>query len=348
MPLEPLTIFGRAIGPGRPAFLIAEAGVNHNGRFDLAQQLVGAAADAGADAVKFQTFNAERLAVRAAPALPHQGAGESQYELLTRLALSAEDHRRLIVECGRRRIGFLSSVFDEESADVLEALGVEAFKIPSGELINLPLLAHVAAKGKPMLVSTGMATLEEVRAAVETIRAAGHPPLVLLQCVSRYPTPPAEANLRAMRTLADAFGVPVGYSDHTPGIEVALAAAALGACVIEKHLTLDRALPGPDHHASLEPDEWAALARGVRTVESALGHGRKSPSAGEADTAAAARKSLVAAQPIPAGSVVTAEQIAAKRPGTGLSPALRGQVVGRRAKQAIPADTVLAWEMFVE
>jgi sialic acid synthase SpsE len=245
----------------------------------------------------------------------------------------------------QRGIIFLSSPFEQDSADLLAKLGVAAFKIPSGELTNLALLSHVASKRAPMIVSTGMATLDEVAAAVAAIRAAGNEQLALLHCVSQYPANPADANLRAMATMAQAFGLPVGYSDHTPGFEVALAAAALGACVIEKHLTLDRDLPGPDHQASLEPEEFARMVRGIRSVESALGDGRKEPAAGERETALVARKSLVAAVRIPAGTTLTSEAVTAKRPGTGLSPSMLSSVVGRTAAIEISADTILSWEM---
>lgn|SRR5574337_759063 len=339
----------RTVGAGHRAFVVAEAGVNHNGSLDLARRLVDAAVKAGADAVKFQTFKAERLVAPGAPKAEYQerttGTAESQLDMLRGLELSPEAHRDLMAYCRAQRILFMSTPFDEESADFLDDLGVIVFKIPSGEITNLSFLAHVARKGKPMIVSTGMAGLDEVEAAVHAIEEAGNRQLVLLHCVSSYPANPAEANLRAMDTMATAFRVPVGYSDHTPGIEVALAAVALGACVIEKHFTLDRGLPGPDHQASLEPDELTALVRGVRIVESALGHGRKEPTAGELDTARVARKSLVAAVDIRKGTVVRAEMIAVKRPGTGLPPAMRSQLVGRVAKRDIPAGTVLGLEM---
>lgn len=346
---SPVTIAGRQIGSGQPCFIIAEAGVNHNGDPELARQLIDVAKTAGADAVKFQLFRADRLASAAAPKAGYQvwttGGGESQLEMLRRLGLPLEAHRALRDYCGEQGILYLCTPFDEPSADFLETLAVAAFKIPSGELTNLPFLAHVARKGKSLIVSTGMATLAEVEAAVRTIDAAGNRDVVLLHCVSNYPANPAEANLRAMQTMAEAFGLPVGYSDHTPGIEVALAAVALGACVIEKHFTLDRTLPGPDHRVSLEPQELVALVRGIRTVEAALGHGRKEPAPSEADTAAVARKSLVAAKDIATGSTVTADSIAIKRPGTGLPPAMLEQVVGRIATEDIPADTVLTLEM---
>ncbi len=342
-------IAGRTVGPGHPCFIIAEAGVNHNGDLALAKRLIEAAAKAGADAVKFQTFRGERLVSPTARKAAYQtaatGAHESQLDMIRRLELPDVAFGELKRHCTACGVLFLSTPFDEESADLLEDLGVAAFKIPSGEVTNLPLLAHVGRKGKPVILSTGMSTLEEVRAAVDTLRQAGAQDVVVLHCVSSYPADPADANLRAMATLADAFHAPVGYSDHTPGIEVALAAAALGACVIEKHVTLDRTLPGPDHRASLEPVELAALIRGVRTVESALGDGRKRPVPSEADTAAVARRSLVAARDVPAGATLTEDTLAVLRPGTGLSPALRARVVGRIAKVHIPAGTPLTWEM---
>lgn len=343
-------IAGRKIGLGQPCFVIAEAGVNHEGQLERAKWLVEVAAEAKADAVKFQTFSAQRLASPLAPKAAYQTRSiddhESQLDMLSRLELSPEAFRELYQSASVRNILFLSTPFDEESADFLEALGVPAFKIASGELTNLPVLKHVARKKKPMIVSTGMASLADVEEAVRAIREAGNDRIILLHCVSNYPAEPRDVNLRAMRTMAEAFGVPVGFSDHTPGLEVALAAVALGACVIEKHFTLDRYLPGPDHQVSLEPEELARLVRGIRIVEQALGDGRKEPAASEAPIAAVARRSLVAAENIPRGTVLTERLIAIKRPGTGLSPALRDQVVGRAVKQDVAAGTVLTWAMF--
>lgn len=346
---RPLDVGGRMVGPGHPCLLIAEAGVNHNGDLDLARRLVDAAARAGADAVKFQTFSAERLAVPGARKAAYQLRGsperEGQLEMLRRLELDERAHRDLLERCRRRGILFLSAPFDEGSADMLERLGVPAYKIPSGELTNLPFLAYVASKGKPMIVSTGMSSLREVRDAARALRGAGCREWALLHCVSKYPAKPGEANLRAMGALSGTFRVPVGYSDHTPGIEVALAAAALGACVIEKHLTLDRASPGPDHAASLEPGEFRELARGLRVVESSLGDGRKRPAPGEGATALAARKSLVAARDIPAGSRLTRELVGAMRPGTGLPPSMLRRVLGRAARRDIPRGRLLSLGM---
>jgi N-acetylneuraminate synthase/N,N'-diacetyllegionaminate synthase len=344
-----LELAGRRIGPGEAVFIIAEAGVNHNGDLTLARRLVEAAAAAKADAVKFQTFRAERVAGPASPKAAYQlattGRETSQLDMLRGLELPREAFAELQRECEARGILFLSTPFDEESADLLEKLNVPAFKIPSGEITNVPLLAHVARKRRPIILSTGMSTMEEVRAAVETLRQAGATQLILLHCVSNYPADPRDANLRAMAAMAEAFQVPVGYSDHTPGIEVALAAVALGACVIEKHFTLDRTLPGPDHRASLMPQELEALVRGIRIVESSLGDGRKRPMPSEADTAAVARRSLAAARDIAAGQTLTEDAIEILRPGGGLPPALRPAVVGRTATVDILAGTPLTWDM---
>ena len=344
-----IDIAGRKVGPGQPCFIIAEAGVNHNGDVKLAKRLINVAAEAGADAVKFQTFKAERMVSVTAPKAEYQlqttDAAESQLEMLQHLELSPEAHRELHAYCQERGVLFMSTPFDEESIDLLDELGVPVFKIGSGEITNWPFLEYVARKGKPIILSTGMSYLSEVDEAVRVIRDAGCDQLVLLHCVSNYPADPADANLRAVQTMAMAFGVPVGYSDHTPGIEVALAAVALGACVIEKHFTLDRSLSGSDHRASLEPDELTALVQGIRTVEAALGHGRKEPAASEANTAAVARKSLVAARDIPAGTKLTEGLIAIKRPGTGLPPAMRLYLIGRTVRMGIPAETLLTLEM---
>lgn len=344
-----ISIASRTVGPGWPSFIIAEAGVNHNGVPELARKLVDAAVEANTDAVKFQTFCARRLAGPDAPKADYQiettGSEESQLEMLERLELSPQAHRDLMAYCEQKGILFLSTPFDQQSADLLEELGLPAFKIPSGEITNLPFLAHVAAKGKPMIVSTGMSDMDEVAAAVEVIRAAGNDELVLLHCVSNYPADPADANLRAMASLSARFDVPVGFSDHTLGIEIALAAVALGACVIEKHFTLDRNMEGPDHRASLEPDELSAMVLAIRKVESALGDGDKRPAAGEGATARMARKSLVAARDIRAGEVLQADMIAVTRPGTGMPASMLERVIGRTLACDVSAGTVLREEM---
>ena len=341
-----VSIAGRPIGAAKaPCFVIAEAGVNHNGRLDLAVQLIDAAVAARADAVKFQTFKTERLVTRAAPKAEYQKAatraGESQFEMLKKLELSERDHLKLFAYCKHRGIVFLSSPFDEASADFLFELGVPAFKLGSGELTNLPLLAHVARMKRPMILSTGMAGLREVEAAVRAVRRAGNDRLVLLHCVSQYPAKPSTVNLRAMETLGKKFGCPVGFSDHTRGIEVAIGAAALGAAVIEKHFTLDRKMPGPDQQASLEPRELAAMVYAIRVVQAALGDGRKKPQAAELKVAAVARKSLVAARAVRKGSRLQKADITIKRPGTGLPPSKLRTVVGRIAKTNIPEGAVI-------
>jgi N-acetylneuraminate synthase len=338
-------VAGRTIGDGR-CFIIAEAGVNHDGDADRALALVDAAADAGADAVKFQTFSADRIVTADAPKARYQArdAAATQRDMLRRLELDEAAHRRLAAHAAERGLVFLSSPFDEESADLLDKLGVAAFKIPSGELINSPLLRHIAAKRRPMIVSTGMATLDEVRVAVDVIGAAGGAALALLHCVSAYPAEPQDANLRAMATLRQAFAVPVGWSDHILGSEAALAAAALGAAVLEKHLTLDRTLPGPDHAASFEPDEFAALVRGVRIIEAALGSGEKRPTEAELEIAAVARKSIVAARWLAAGHVLSPSDVVLRRPGTGLPPAMLERILGRRTTRPIEQGALLREE----
>jgi N,N'-diacetyllegionaminate synthase len=347
--LSPVVVGGRRIGPGEPVFVIAEAGVNHNGDPQRAKKMVDAAAEAGADAVKFQTFSAERLVTAAAleggrddPAAP---ALQSQIEMLRRLELSPQAHRELHSLCEARRILFLSTPFDERSADLLEGLGVLAFKIGSGELTHLAFLDYIARKRKPVMLSTGMAYLSEVDEATRVIRNAGCDQLILLHCVSAYPAAPSQANLRAMRAMSEAFQMPVGYSDHTLGSEVALAAVALGACVIEKHFTLDRTLPGPDHHVSLEPRELGAMVRSIRTVERALGRGIKEPGQSELANRIAVRRSLVAVQNIPAGTRIHKDMITAKRPATGLPPGCLDWLIGRRARVMITANQFILPEM---
>lgn len=336
-------IAGRTIGDTSP-FVIAEAGVNHNGSPELALELVDAAAAAGADAVKFQTFRADALALPSAPQARYQrerAEAGSQRQMLQALELPTEALRACRDRALERGIVFLSTPFDLASVQVLVELEVPAFKIGSGDLTNLILLRAVAALGRPMIVSTGMATLDDVIAAVATVQAAGNPPMVLLQCTSAYPAAPGDANLRAMATLRDRFGVLVGYSDHTLGITSAIAATALGAAVIEKHLTLDRTLPGPDQAASLEPAEFAQMVVAIRDAHASLGDGIKVPSADEADVRMVARRSLVVVREIEVGQVVDAADLDARRPATGLSPMLLPVVIGRRAARRMPAGTIL-------
>ena len=339
-------------GAGGRIFIVAEAGVNHNGDPALARRLVDAAAESGADAVKFQTFRVDALLTRGAPKAGYQvettGAGESQREMLARLELATAVLAELKDRAAKRGLTFFSAPFDEESADVLDRLGVALFKVPSGEITNLPLLRHLASKGRPIILSTGMSSLDEVEQAVAAIRAAGNPPLAVLHCLSAYPAPAAEVNLRAMDALAARCGCPVGFSDHTVGIEIAVAAAARGAVIIEKHLTLDKTLPGPDHRASLDPVEFAAMVRAIRAVESALGDGTKRPMPSELDTRRVARKSLVAARALRAGARLGAGDVLIKRPGTGISPADLDKAIGRPLARDIAADEVIGWEALAE
>jgi N,N'-diacetyllegionaminate synthase len=339
----------KIVGPDAPCFVIAEAGVNHNGDIDMAHQLVDVAAAAGANAVKFQTFCAERLVVAAAPKATYQTEatepGESQLDMLRDLELSADDHRVLMEHCSHAGLMFLSTPFDAGSADMLEDLGVQAFKVPSGEIPNHSFLAHLARKRKPMIVSTGMALLGEVEAAVRSIEEAGHGEVSLLHCVSAYPAHPDDVNLRAMQTLRHAFGLPVGFSDHTIGNEISIAAVALGASIVEKHVTLDRKLAGPDHRSSAEPGEFSNLVREIRNVEAALGSSRKAPSLREANTAEVARKSVVAACRIESGDRLTSDMLAIMRPGTGLQPEMLERLVGRTTKVTIDPGAMMDWDM---
>jgi N,N'-diacetyllegionaminate synthase len=327
--------------------IIAEAGVNHNGDLALARQLIDVAAEAGADLVKFQTFSADRLITTHARKADYQtqttDASESQHTMIRRLELTHDMHEALIAHCNTRGIQFFSTGFDPESIDLLVELGLDRFKIPSGEITNLPYLRHVGRYGKPVILSTGMATLGEIEAALEVLEQAGTPRerITVLHCNTEYPTPMADVNLRAMLTIRDAFGVAVGYSDHTSGIEVAIAAVALGATVIEKHFTLDRNLPGPDHKASLEPDELKAMVAAIRNIEQAIGDGIKRPSASEAKNKPVARKSIVAACAIRAGECFSEINLAVKRPGTGLPPMRWDEVLGRKAPRDFAPDELI-------
>jgi len=327
--------------------IIAEAGVNHNGSLDLAKQLVASAAAAGADLVKFQSFITGNSISRQAPKAEYQksttGTDESQYEMVRKLELSRADHEELIEECRRHGIGFFSTAFDSNSFDMLIDLGLNQVKIPSGELTNLPLLRYMTRLGMPVILSTGMAGLGDIEAALDVIEKAGTPRslITLLHCTTEYPTPMEDVNLRAMISLKSAFGVEVGYSDHTSGIEIPIAAVALGATVIEKHFTLDRSLPGPDHQASLEPQELKAMVDAIRNIERALGDGIKRPSASELKNKPIARKSLVASRPIRAGEAFDADNLDSKRPGTGISPMRWDEVIGRTAPRDFAADELI-------
>ncbi|MDG2003427.1 MAG: N-acetylneuraminate synthase [Novosphingobium sp.] len=335
----------------RSPFIIAEAGVNHNGDADRALAMVDIAAVAGADAIKFQTFSADRLvtrnAAKAAYQLANTGSG-SQYEMLKALELSDETHRALFDRCTQRGIEFMSTAFDEQAADVLASLGMVHFKIPSGDLTNLPFLQHIAAKGRAVILSTGMGKMEEIHDAVAALRA-GHPAgdnadITVLHCTSNYPARPEELNLRAMASIARETGLPVGYSDHSEGSEAAMLATAMGATVIEKHFTLDRNLPGPDHRASLESDELNEFVACLRNVETMLGSAEKGPTQSEMETRKAARRSITATRVISAGENIAADAIALKRPGTGLEPKEFDTVVGRIASRDIAEGEQFDWD----
>ena len=327
--------------------IIAEAGVNHNGDLTLAKQLIDKAAEAGADLVKFQSFSADRLATRQAKKANYQiattGSTETQHQMLSRLELSANMHYELTAHCDLRNIEFLSTGFDIESINFLIKLGINYFKIPSGEITNLPYLRHIGQFSKSVILSTGMSTLGDIEAAIDVLEQAGTPRLLItvLHCTTEYPTPMAEVNLRAMQSMQAAFGVSVGYSDHTAGIEISIAAAALGATVIEKHFTLDRNLPGPDHKASLEPDELKAMVSAIRNIEIALGDGIKRLTPSESRNKPVVRKSLVASKVIKAGEVLSAENITTKRPGTGMSPMTWDAVMGRKAVRDFAVDELI-------
>lgn len=347
--MQQLTIEKKGIGSQNPCFIIAEAGVNHNGDVALAKKLIDAAIEAGADAVKFQTFKAKNIVTPTAEKADYQkhttGAGESQYEMIKKLELSETDFRDLSDYAKEAGIIFLSTPFDEESVDLLDHIGIPAFKVPSGEITNFPLLKKVAQKSKPIILSTGMATLGEVEEALNYLKKHGAEEIVLLHCTTSYPAPVMSVNLRAMETLRCAFQVPVGYSDHTEGITIPIAAAAMGACVIEKHFTLDRTLPGPDHQASLEPQELAAMVKAVRDVELARGNGIKGPTEEEEAIKRVARRSIVAKRDIHMGDVLTEDDLATKRPGIGIEPRYLDSVVRMKARVPIRRDQVIQWDM---
>lgn len=328
-------------------FIIAEAGVNHNGQLTLAKQLVEAAAGAGADAVKFQTFRAENLVAASAPKAAYQkkttGTNESQLEMLRKLELSATDFIALKEHCAAHKILFMSTPFDLESVDFLAGLGLEIFKIPSGELTNLPYLRKLGGLGKNLILSTGMADLAEVQAAVTALLLAGtqQEQLAVLHCNTEYPTPYEDVNLRVMETLRTTLHLRVGYSDHTLGIEVPIAAVALGAAIIEKHFTLDKTMPGPDHQASLEPGELRQMIQAIRHIEIALGQKEKKTTRSERQNRIVARKSIVAAHAICKGEILNDLNLTVKRPGTGISPMQWDQVLGRPAPRNFVKDELI-------
>lgn len=339
-----IEVGGKIIGPQQSCFVIAEAGVNHNGDVDLAEKLVYSAAEAGADAVKFQTFKAEQVTTKLSPTAAYQkkNVGEdNQWSLLRPLELKEEAYPRLIKACQKAGIMFMSTPHGHiDSAKFLEPM-VEIWKVGSGDLTNLPFLKFLGESKKPIILSTGMATIDEIKAAVETIEQTGNKNLIILHCTTNYPCPDKEANILAMLDIQKNFpDYPVGFSDHTEGITAPLIAAALGASVIEKHFTLDRNLPGPDQKNSLEPDELKAMIKGIRRTQNLLGSGKKQPFNSELTIAEMARKAVIASEDIPAGAVITKEMLTIKRPAKGgLHPRELEKIIGKTAKRDISADT---------
>lgn len=324
--------------------IIAEAGVNHNGDLGLARRMIAIAAESGADMVKFQTFSADRLVTANAAKADYQTrnscGGETQLAMLRRLELSEQAHIDLIEECDRNGIEFFSTGFDDKDIDLLIGMGLQKLKVPSGEITNLPLLRHIGAQGKEVLLSTGMSTLAEVESALKILETSGtrKENITVLHCTSDYPAAMADVNLRAMVAMRDNLDVEVGYSDHTPGIDVAIASVALGASVIEKHFTIDRGLPGPDHLASLEPDELKAMIRSIRNIEKAMGSQEKKVAAGEEQNRLVARRSLVAVAEIKQGEKFSADNVAAKRPAVGICPMQWDNVIGCKAPRDFTVD----------
>lgn len=342
-------IGSRIVGEGQPCFIIAEAGVNHCGSIEYAKKLIDKAKLAGADAVKFQIFSAEDIVTKTAEKAEYQKSftdkDESQYNMIKKLELDADEFRELASYARENDIIFLSTPFSAKSTDVLEDIGVPAYKIASGEITNLPLLEHIAKKGKPIILSTGMSSLDEISEALQHIKDAGEEEIVILHCVTSYPANPEEINLSAIETLRRTFSLPTGFSDHSLGIATAVAAIALGACVIEKHFTLDRNLPGPDHKASLLPDELKEMIESIRIVERAIGNGIKQPTPEEEKIKLITRRSLVASIDIHSGTIITEDMLAIKRPGTGILPKNMKNIVGKTAKEEIAKDTIIKWEM---
>ena len=350
--MRKVKIADRLVGEGEPCFVIAEAGVNHNGDINQARKLIDTARDAGADAVKFQTFKAENVVTRDAEKAAYQKETtlreESQHEMIKKLELTNRDFEELFAYAMNEGIIFLSSPFDEESVELLDGLGVPAFKVASGEITNFPLIRHIAKKGKPIVLSTGMSTLPEIDEALQVITGEGIGEIVLLHCVTAYPAKIDDMNLRAMETLRYAFKLPVGLSDHTTGITISIAAAALGACVIEKHFTLDKNLPGPDHQASLEAEELKQMIEAIRDVEKAMGDGIKRPTQEEEEIKRVVRRSIVATTDIPSGVVITKDMLGIKRPGSGIEPRYLHEVVGSISKTRIERDETVTRDKLKE
>jgi N,N'-diacetyllegionaminate synthase len=331
----------------KPTLIIAEAGVNHNGSLDMAKQLIEVAAGSGADYVKFQTFKSETLTTKTAKKAEYQNKttdlNQSQFDMIKKLELDLDAHETLSHHCEVKGIKFLSSPFDHDSIDLLVSMNIPLFKVPSGEITNLPYLRYIGSFGKPIIMSSGMSTLKDIEAALQVLENAGadRANITILHCNTEYPTPFSDVNLQAMQTIKNEFKVSVGYSDHTTGIEIPIAAVALGAEVIEKHFTLDHELPGPDHKASITPDELTSMVAAIRNVEISLGSGLKKPSPSEVKNIPVARKSIVAAIPIRSGDIFSESNITTKRPGTGISPMKWDSIIGKKADHDYERDELI-------
>jgi len=348
--MKKVRIADKLVGNGEPCFIVAEAGINHNGEVRLAKKLIDIAKDSGADAVKFQAFKAERLATKTAEIAEYQkgtAAEDTLYNMLKKLELTEDELVELANYARKKRIIFLASAFDVKSVDLLDRLRVPAFKIPSGEITNFPLLKHMARKRRPIILSTGMSTLAEVEEAIRVLKREGANDILLLHCVSDYPARVEDINLRAMKTLRQAFGLPVGFSDHTLGITIPIAAAALGAAVIEKHFTLDKSLPGPDQKASLEPSELKEMVVAIRSVEKALGSGIKKPTKSEQLIKKLVRRRIVARRPILKGAIISESMLEFKRSRIGIEPKYAAKILGRKAKRDIAPDEPITLEKVV-
>ena len=345
--MNKIKIGNRYIGEDEPVFIIAEAGVNHNGDMELAKKLIDVAAEAKADAIKFQTFKAEHVVTKTAQKASYQikntRSNESQYEMIKKFELTEEEFKELYNYAKKKSIIFLSTPFDFESVDFLNELGIPAFKVSSGDLTNIPFLEYIAKKEKPIILSTGMGTIGEVEEAVNAIKEMGNENLILLHCVSNYPAKIESLNLRAIKTLKGTFKLPTGFSDHSLGIYAPIAAVALGAVVIEKHFTLDKKLPGPDHKASLDPDELKEMIKTIRLIEKALGNGIKKPTVEEEEIKKVVRRSIVAKVEIPKGTTITKDMITFKRPGVGLLPKYIKYIIGKKARRKISIDELIFW-----
>jgi len=345
--MKKIKIGKRYIGEREPVFIVAEAGVNHNGNIELAKEMIDVAAEAKVDAIKFQLFKTEELVTNHAPKAKYQlkytDPEESQYKMLKKLELEESDIKELCYYARSKGLIFLATPFDFESVDLLQELNVPAFKISSCDLTNLPLIEYIAEKGKPIILSTGMGSLGEIEEAINTIKNVGNENIIILHCVTSYPAEFKDLNLKVIQTLKNAFKLPVGFSDHSIGIYASIAAVALGAVLIEKHFTLNKDLPGPDHKASLEPNELKELVRAIRLIERALGDGVKRITPEEEELKKVIRRSIVAKEDISAGAIITRDMISFKRPGVGLSPKYYKHIIGKRARRSIKAGEMIYW-----